>query len=793
MVTENISIDVRPGGVPVVIHVTQYEVGLRKFVFTPYTSNGTQTVVAGSATLEGTKPDGYAFQQACQMIDGVITYTLQEQLCAVEGRVWSRLVVRDADGGMIGYTAIVWVVGRAGVADDAVMSDSDISALQQFLDQFGEIDAYRGALDQAVEATMEQANLITVLTARMDSFARLPDGSLSTAADAELADVRVMAGGQTAPTAGDAVRLQVAGLNGKIGWISEPTTNLFDPYTIDIGKNANGDSGYPKRALSGVMFSDTGTITIKPISLPANLKYIVSVYSGESVGTRVLNYPGSGWFENTDTVKTRTAQTTNKYFRILFASVDDNNLQPSDFAGLKMQVNAGDDLLEYSDPLTARDEVARGNAAAIAEDVSGIEQSVDTVEQNITGINQSITGINQSISTINDEITEISGDVSGITGGTTNLFNPNGITIGLNAAGNSGFPQRAMSDDMYSPTKTITVKAIDLPANLEYQIQVYETAEYSSRVYGYPGGWTTTEGVVTHTVEVNRPYHHFRILFGSINGANLTKADFDGLVMQVNAGDSLLVYDGYETAVDSVVRGQPTRLRVMEYNIGHYCYGAGTSFDETGLPADQYDEKVANMKAFFAEYQPDVLCMCEFWEWLDNAKTHKSDDVLFDPIFPYKFETTRWNAMKSNYELIESVQGTLGGSGQNYLKSVIIVNGKPVTIMTVHLGLTAESRSTEMQNALALIANDEYVIMCGDFNTGTEADRAAVYGMAEAAGFTLSNGGYFGLYNTHQNNKAIDNILVKGNIKIKNYSVLADEYDNLCSDHYPTYADLLIY
>lgn len=152
MITERINIDVRPGGIPIVIHVTQYEVGLRKFVFTPYTSNGTQTVVAGSATLEGTKPDGYAFQQACEMVDGVITYTLQEQLCAVEGRVWSRLVIRDTDGGMIGYTAIVWVVGRAGVADDAVMSDSDISALRQFLDEFGGIDAYRGALNGALAA-----------------------------------------------------------------------------------------------------------------------------------------------------------------------------------------------------------------------------------------------------------------------------------------------------------------------------------------------------------------------------------------------------------------------------------------------------------------------------------------------------------------------------------------------------------------------------------------------------------------------------------------------------------------
>lgn len=223
MITERINIDVRPGGVPVVIHVTQYEAGLREFVFTPYASDGELTVVAGSATLEGTKPDGYAFQQACEMIDGVITYTLQEQLCAVEGRVWSRLVIRDDDGGMIGYTAIVWVVGCAGVKDDAVMSDSDISALRQFLDEFGEIDAYRGALEQALADVEEASDRITaetsareaaddLLTARMDSFARLPDGSLSTAADAELADIRVEANGTTAATAGDAVRAQYTDL-----------------------------------------------------------------------------------------------------------------------------------------------------------------------------------------------------------------------------------------------------------------------------------------------------------------------------------------------------------------------------------------------------------------------------------------------------------------------------------------------------------------------------------------------------------------------------------------------------
>lgn len=155
MLRENLSINITPGGVPVVIHISQYDIGLRTFVFTPYTTEGTFTAdTAASATLEGTKPDGNAFVHNCSYNSstGVITYTVQDQLAAVAGKVWSKLVIRNTSGNAIGYAAIIWVVDMAGVQDGAVMSDSDISALQEFVNEFGSINAYRGALNGALAA-----------------------------------------------------------------------------------------------------------------------------------------------------------------------------------------------------------------------------------------------------------------------------------------------------------------------------------------------------------------------------------------------------------------------------------------------------------------------------------------------------------------------------------------------------------------------------------------------------------------------------------------------------------------
>lgn len=155
MLNRTIPICIEPGGVPEIIYVSQYDEGFQTYEFVPYVNNGTLSIPTNATvTLEGTKPDGYAFIHNCtyNSSTGHITYTVQDQLAAKAGRVWSKLVIRDTSGNVLGFRAIVWIVDFAGVKDGAVVSDSDLSALEEFVNEFGTINTYKAALDGAMAA-----------------------------------------------------------------------------------------------------------------------------------------------------------------------------------------------------------------------------------------------------------------------------------------------------------------------------------------------------------------------------------------------------------------------------------------------------------------------------------------------------------------------------------------------------------------------------------------------------------------------------------------------------------------
>ena len=94
------------------------------------------------------------------------------------------------------------------------------------------------------------------------------------------------------------------------------------------------------------------------------------------------------------------------------------------------------------------------------------------------------------------------------------------------------------------------------------------------------------------------------------------------------------------------------------------------------------------------------------------------------------------------------------------------------------------------QELATAFANEDYVIMMGDFELVNNAD----YGIFTDAGFTLCNGGDFGWFPTCpddatlvQGINALDNIIVNG-FDVKTVEMSTSEL----SDHYPLIVTLSI-
>ena len=272
------------------------------------------TIPGGSSVwIIGKKTDGTIFSYTCSYAGFTVTFPISEQMSAKDGIVLCELrIINGSD--VLGSANFVYWVEPSPIANGS-SSESDLNIFEQAI----------AALGGYEYLTSE----VSVLSARMDQFARLPDGSLSTAADAELVDMRVMEDGTTASTAGDAVRNQIAKLKGFMV-ISDPTyigtdVTYWEQGTLRETNGAPVDSTIRCRTAN----------FIQPKKAQGNL-CTISVKDGFKVSYRAYSSSGQSGYDASESVSSYFEGTKDilvkptYFYKFVISKVDDSDLTPEE-------------------------------------------------------------------------------------------------------------------------------------------------------------------------------------------------------------------------------------------------------------------------------------------------------------------------------------------------------------------------------------------------------------------------------------------------------------------------------
>lgn len=299
-------------------------------------------------------------------------------------------------------------------------------------------------------------------------------------------------------------------------------------------------------------------------------------------------------------------------------------------------------------------------------------------------------------------------------------------------------------------------------------------------------GYNTENGPFDIGYFIRRfPEYRFRIqVYVRNSGAAITDAEVYGV-----------------WTIKTSLKKENKKIRVIQYNIGKFNMG------NTGGLASDVNEKIANYKEFLANMNADAITLQELTQYIDNANSNSSIPTLFNPIFNSVSHYEKETAVIGQFEQIRSFFTYLHTTGDYPAWAIVtenIINGRTVAIVSAVLNVSAPSGVNHQAQSLralekltdTILAGYNDVIIGMDTNCLSEAETVAVKSFMTGKYYTSGNWGYLGYketYNLSSNDyKCIDNIFVKGNMKIVNFSV-PDVYRALSSDHYPVIADIVIY
>lgn len=164
MITQRTRLDMRPGGVLPVVHVSQYDNDAAALIFDLYDDGELFTVPTGSSVLlNGLKPDNYGFSyQAASISGNTVVCNLTTQMTAVAGAVVCELRVRNGAGTqIIGSCNFILQVEAAALTDDTIISETMIPLIEQAVEIASNLDRYITQTQSNAEIAQEAATTAT--------------------------------------------------------------------------------------------------------------------------------------------------------------------------------------------------------------------------------------------------------------------------------------------------------------------------------------------------------------------------------------------------------------------------------------------------------------------------------------------------------------------------------------------------------------------------------------------------------------------------------------------------------
>ena len=125
-------LDVSPGGIPPIIHLSQYDKLTRTIVFNLIDDTGTYAIPSGAiATVRGTKPDKTGFEYEGIISGNTVTVNVQDQMTVCAGRIPCEIRISGFDESVLGTANFLLDIEPAALLDNTTISETELPLIER--------------------------------------------------------------------------------------------------------------------------------------------------------------------------------------------------------------------------------------------------------------------------------------------------------------------------------------------------------------------------------------------------------------------------------------------------------------------------------------------------------------------------------------------------------------------------------------------------------------------------------------------------------------------------------------